>query len=165
MLFAGSNDGVYSLNDIKDSGKTTVEQALDTSAVRRLLQLDGFDGLFAATASGLYHSPDGDKWSDLGIPRENVYAVAGRAGRILYAGTRPAHIYTARVDNRGLHDEREWEELDEFQEQPSRDEWRLPRHEDLAQVRDVHVPADVSNRIVAGVEVGGVHVSNDRGSS
>ena len=59
----------------------------------------------------------------------------------------------------------EWNELDEFQELPSREEWRLPRHDDLAQVRDIHDDPIDSDRIVAGVEVGGVHVSTDDGQT
>lgn len=48
---------------------------------------------------------------------------------------------------------------------PSREEWRLPRNENLAQVRDVHVPDQHLERVVAGVEVGGVHLSDDGGET
>ncbi|ERG88360.1 MAG: hypothetical protein J07HX5_00504 [halophilic archaeon J07HX5] len=144
---------------------------LATGRVMRLERFDGVDGLFAATQTGLYRRTAGD-WTDLSVPREQVYAVgAAQTGR-LFAGTRPAAVYTtpsAAAPN--------WQECAGFQELPSREEWRLPRHEQLAQVRDIHVVADPDAaaganasgdadeqlRVVAGVEVGGVHHSADRG--
>ena len=100
----------------------------------------------------------GYRWSPLLLRR----APDGR----LYAGTRPAHVYLARPSGEGdLSGRVEWRELDGFQALPSRDEWRLPRHDDLAQVRDLFVHPAAPERVVAGVEVGGVHVSRDCGET
>jgi len=128
--------------------------------------------VLAATKTGLGYSPDGETWSDLGVPTENVYSVGASAdGDRLYAGTRPARVYVAGVADIGESgdgfdpDAVEWRECDDFQELPSRDEWRLPRHENLAQVRDVHADPAANDRVVAGVEVGGVHVSDDLGET
>ncbi|MFT4882560.1 MAG: hypothetical protein ACI8U4_000054 [Natronomonas sp.] len=168
MLLAGTADGLYRITGLDDMGETTTEVALDAGAVMRIRSFDAFEGVFAATETGLYYAADGAEngWTNLGVPREKVYAVgAGPDGR-LYAGTRPAHLYVAETaDRTGLDDELEWRELDAFQDLPSRDDWRLPRHENLAQVRDVHVPSGASERVVAGVEVGGVHVSDDGGET
>jgi len=152
-MYVGSDDGVYGVPP--DGGEP--RHVLDSGRVMRLRQFDGVEGTFAATTTGLYRRT-GDGWQELGVPRERVYAVgAGPEGR-LFAGTRPAAVFTAPFPDGG------WRELDGFQDLPSRDEWRLPRHEDLAQVRDVHVdPGDA--RVVAGVEVGGVHVSDDGGET
>jgi len=166
MLIVGTEDGIYRITDIDGAGDATVEPVLDAGPVARVRQFAGVDGVIAATGTGLYHSADGEEWTDLAVPRETVYAVgAGPEGR-LYAGTRPAHLYATRADDGGLPASGDaWTELDEFQALPSREEWRLPRHENLAQVRDVHVPAGASDRVVAGVEVGGVHVSEDGGET
>jgi len=129
---------------------------LDSGRVMRLRRFDGVEGTFAATRTGLYRRT-ADGWRDLGVPRERVYAVGAGDGR-LFAGTRPAAVYRAASPA-----DPEWHELDGFQTLPSREEWRLPRHEDLAQVRDVHV--DPGGRVVAGVEVGGVHVGEDGGET
>ncbi len=160
MLFVGSDDGVYHLDP--DSSDEPARQVLDSGRVMRLRTFDPVPGLFAATRTGLYHTTDGTAWTDLGVPTEQVYAV-GAGAKKLYAGTRPAAVYAAGYrDGTGV-DSLAWRELDGFQELPSRSEWRLPRHENLAQVRDVHAPA--TDRLVVGVEVGGVHHSTDGGDT
>lgn len=131
--------------------------------IRRFERGDGPEGLLAATETGLYHSPDGETWTDLGVSREKVYAVGGDGEGTLYAGTRPAPLYAGDAGVGDTIEGLDWRELEGFQELPSRGEWRLPRHENLAQVRDVRVDPAGSARIVAGVEVGGVHVSEDGG--
>jgi hypothetical protein len=193
MLLVGSDDGVYrfpddvldggdagSGDDPASSGRTEsggdadsggdAEQLLDSDAVMRLRTLDGIDGVFAATSTGLYHSPTGEDWTDLGVPTESVYAVGASVdGDRLYAGTRPARVYTASValdDDDVLDPESvEWRECEGFQDLPSRDDWRLPRHEGLAQVRDVKGRPGDPDGVVAAVEVGGVHLSADRGET
>ncbi len=97
-----------------------------------------------------------------------MYTVAATpSGNRLFVGTRPAHVYTATINGDESKGGLEWTECEGLQTLPSREEWRLPRHEDLAQVRDVHVDTGASDpaqiRVVAGIEVGGVHVSNDGG--
>ncbi len=165
MLLIGSDDGVYRVTGL-DGADPDATRVHETGRVRRVRKCEGLAGVFAATETGLYHSLDGETWRSLDGPRENVYAVgASPDGDRLYAGTRPAHLYVARPGGGEPGEDLTWEELDGFQELPSRDEWRLPRHENLAQVRDVHVHPGVPDRVVAGVEVGGVHVSEDRGET
>ncbi len=165
MLLIGSDDGVYRMTDL-DESDPSVTRVHETGRVRRVREFDGLAGVFAATETGLYHSLEGETWTHLDGPRENVYAVgASPDGDRLYAGTRPAHLYVARPGGGEPGEDLTWEELDGFQELPSRDEWRLPRHENLAQVRDVHVHPAAPDRVVAGVEVGGVHVSEDGGET
>lgn len=166
MLLAGSEHGLYRITGLDRSADWTAEPALDCGAVMRIRRFergDGPVGVLAATETGLYQSPDGETWTDLGVPREQVYAVGGDGEGTIYAGTRPAHLYAADANEGDAVEGLDWRALEGFQELPSRDEWRLPRHEDLAQVRDVHVDPAGSDRIVAGVEVGGVHVSDDAG--
>jgi hypothetical protein len=165
MLIAGTDDGVYRLDGI-DEEDTTVRKVLDATGVMRLRTFDAFDGVFAATAGGLFHSPDGESWTDLSVPETAVYTVAAGPNGRLYAGTRPAHVYVADdVDDDALREGPDWRELDGFQDLPSRSEWQLPRHDDLAQVRDLYAPVDEPGRVVAGVEVGGVHLSDDGGET
>lgn len=160
MLLAGSDDGVYWVSGFDEPTVAEATKTLASGRVMRLRQFEGVDGVFAATKTGLYRSWDGTQWTELGVPREKVYAVsAGPSGERLYVGTRPAHIYvTESIGNNATTADIEWAEIDGFQELPSREEWRLPRHENLAQVRDIRVDLAESNRIVAGVEVGGVHI-------
>ncbi|WP_158059263.1 WD40/YVTN/BNR-like repeat-containing protein [Halorussus halophilus] len=167
MLVAGSDDGVYQLRGVLESGKTTAEKVLDAGRVMRVRQFDAVDGLFVTSETGLYHSHHGDEWTNLAVPEEHVYAVAvDPTGERVYAGTRPAHLYvsdTVQPVGGAVGDDAEWRELESFQALPSRDEWRLPRHENLAQVRSLCTHPDAPDRVVAGVEVGGVHLSDDGG--
>ncbi|WP_436929227.1 WD40/YVTN/BNR-like repeat-containing protein [Halosimplex halobium] len=187
MLLAGSDDGVYRFSDLDGPADRTAERTLASGRVMRLRTFDGLDGgfarersetssdssdgAFAATTTGLFHSPDGETWVDLGVPTEAVYSVGALPGGRLYAGTRPARVYAGEFEgvDAGESDDGgpavEWRECEGFQRLPSREEWRLPRHDDLAQVRDLHHdPAD-PDRLVAGVEVGGVHGSDDGGET
>lgn len=168
MLIAGSDDGLYRISDDAGDDDPIADEVLDPGRVRRVRQFDALDGVFAATTTGLYHSPDGEHWTDLGVPETQVYAVGAHPdGERLYAGTRPARIFATTDDasEAANGDPPEWRELEGFLDLPSREEWRLPRHENLAQVRDVCTTTGEPDRVVAGVEVGGVHVSEDSGES
>lgn len=154
-LLIGTDDGV-----VRSAAGTLdeTERVLDADDALRVRTFDGI--AFAATRSGLYRSTDGDSWTDLGVPREEVFSVvASPDGERLYAGTHPAHLYVSTDDGAT------WRELDGFQELPSRDEWHTPRHRNEAHLRSLGVHPDAPDRLVAGVEVGGVHVSEDRGKS
>jgi photosystem II stability/assembly factor-like uncharacterized protein len=174
MFIVGSDDGAYRLSGFPD--ETTAERVLESDRVYRLHTFDALPGVFAAAKSGLYHSLDGETWTDLGVPEESVYSVgASPGGERLYVGTRPAAVYASESVPEALRADRvsgaadstglDWRELDGFQDLPSREDWRLPRHENLAQVRDVHVHPGAPDRVVAGVEVGGVHASEDGGDT
>jgi hypothetical protein len=155
-MYVGSDDGIYTLPP--DGGKP--RRVLETGRVMRLRRFECLTGVFAATETGLYRQT-ADGWRNLGVPREQVYAVGATSNRLI-AGTRPAALFSA--DPAAL----EWQDLTGFQQLPSRPQWRLPRHENLAQVRDVHIdPAGPHgpDRVVAAVEVGGVHVSEDGGET
>lgn len=171
MLVAGTGDGAYHVTDIEDAtavGDTTVRKTFDVARAERIRRFEAVQGLFAATGRGLYHSPDGYEWTDLGVPVEAVWAVVvAPTGDRLYAGTRPTHVYVASLPDDGLFhaDALEWRELEEFRRLPGRDDWGVPRHDNLAQVRSLGMHPDAPERLVAGVEPGGVHVSDDGGST
>ncbi len=158
MLLIGTYDGVYRTDGPRFD---SAERVLDSGRVMRVRQFEEWDGVFATTKSGLYRSTDGgDSWTNLEVPREEVYSVLGDpAGERLYAGTHPAHLYVSEDDGQT------WQELSGFQDLPSRDQWHTPRHRDEAHVRSLGAHPDAARRVVAGVEVGGVHVSEDRGET
>jgi len=163
MLIVGSDDGVYRFGDI-DGGAGEPRKVLDSGRVMRLRTFEAVVGAFAATRTGLYHTRDGETWTELGVPRDQVYAVgASPAGDRLYVGTRPAAVYVTDVGDGPRAEDPGWRELAALQTLPSRESWRLPRHEDIAQVRDVH--ALDAGRVVVGVEVGGVHLGHDGGAT
>jgi photosystem II stability/assembly factor-like uncharacterized protein len=156
-LVIGTREGVFRSvkGDLEDTDR--VLDAGDTLRVRAFSN----HGVFAATRVGLFRSTDrGSTWKDLGVPREEVFSVvASPDGESLFAGTHPAHLY------RSSDDGESWAELAGFQDLPSRGEWYTPRHRDEAHVRSLGVHPDAPDRVVAGVEVGGVHVSEDGGET
>ncbi|NHN58022.1 MULTISPECIES: WD40 repeat domain-containing protein [Halorussus] len=166
MLVAGSTDGIYRIDDILESEETTAEKVRDADDVFRVRQFDGLEGLFAAAASGLYHSLDGTEWRALPVPAEQVYAVAaGPSGDRLYAGTRPADLYAADTGAGAPTDGRAWEPVTGFRDLRERSDWGIPRHDGVSQVRSLRTHPDAPDRLVAGIEVGGVFVSDDAGST
>lgn len=167
MLLAGTADGVYRISGPNTGETFESEQVLETDRAMRIRTFASVAGAFAATKSGLYHSLDGTEWVDLGVPREEVYSVAASpSGERLYAGTHPAHVYVTTSFSSDSEDRQcEWEELTGFQELPSRSEWHTPRHRNEAHVRGLETHSEEPERLIAGVEVGGVHVSDDRGAT
>lgn len=156
-VLVATQEGVYrsQSGDLDD-----VELVLDSGATLSLHSFPGH-GSFAASKTGLYRSIDsGITWTRLDVPRTEVYAVAvSPDGTRLYAGTHPAHLYVS--TDRGAT----WAELDGFRELPSRDRWHTPRHRNASHVRSLGVHPDAPDRVIAGVEVGGVHVSDDSGET
>nr|WP_245698686.1 glycosyl hydrolase [Halopelagius longus] len=127
----------------------------------RVRRFEWADGVFACSNTGLYHSTDGgETWSQQGVPETEVYSVlVGPDGERIYAGTHPAHLYVSEDGGDS------WNELEGFQALPSREEWYTPRHRNEAHIRSLGAHPDVPDRVIAGVEVGGVHVSGDRGET
>jgi photosystem II stability/assembly factor-like uncharacterized protein len=157
-VLIGTRDGVFRAAGPPANDPSKV---LDSGNTLRVRSFPACEGVFAATKTGLYRSRDSGKtWDDLEVPREEMYSVvASPDGGRLYAGTHPAHLYVS-TDDGG-----KWTELEGFQDLPSRNEWHTPRHRNEAHVRSLCVHPDVPDRLVAGVEVGGVHCSEDRGET
>lgn len=157
-LLLGTEDGVYRASGIQFDDAARV---LDAGRVMRVRQFEESDRVYACTRVGLHRSTDGgETWSGLGVPREEVYSVrVSPDGERLYAGTHPAHLYMSEDDGDS------WHELEGFQELPSRGEWYTPRHRNEAHIRSLDTHPDAPSRVIAGVEVGGVHVSDDAGET
>lgn len=166
MLYAGSDDGIYRLPKIGSAADQAPEKVLDAERVFRLRQFDGVDGLFATAESGLYLSHDGTEWRAVAHPAAKVYAVAASpSGDRLITGTRPVRVYVADADEGVPGDADAWTEQPGLREVGQRLDWGLERHDGVAQVRSLRTHPEAPDRLVAGVEVGGIHVSDDGGAS
>jgi photosystem II stability/assembly factor-like uncharacterized protein len=157
-LLIGTREGVFRASGMD---LNEIEQVLDAGATRRVRTFVPHEEVFAATKTGLYRSEDdGITWENLDVPREEVFSVVvSPDGERLYAGTHPAYLYVSTDDGET------WDELDGVQDLPSRNEWHTPRHRNEAHVRSLGVHPDAPERVIAGVEVGGVHISDDRGKT
>lgn len=157
-LLLGTREGVYHVGDLA-AADPTVEQVLDVGAKVYGLAAAG-DATFAATAAGLYRSTTLDDWQRLALPdgRDFVTAVCGSPdGERCYAGTLPAACYVS--DDGG----ESWRETSGFQAIASRDKWWNPDVTPHLRTFATHPAAP--DRLVAGIDGGGVHVSEDRGET
>jgi hypothetical protein len=150
-IVAGTGSSVFHARERPYEQVLEAERALRVRSTRH--------GLYAASQSGLYRSTDGRDWGRVDTPRDEVYSVElSPTTDRLYVGTRPAHTYAS--DDGGTT----WTELEGFQDLPSRPTWHTPRHRDSAHVRGLVIHPDAPERLIASVEVGGVHVSDDGGA-
>lgn len=154
MIVIGASDGVYRADDLPFEHATKV---LDAGRVQEVGVFEHVDGAFAASETGLYRSHDlGESWTNLDVPIESVWSVAA-TGSALYAGTTPARLY------RSTDGGTSWEEVTSLREQPSRERWTAPIGE--SRLRTLGTHPDAPGLLVAGVEVGGLHVSRDDGET
>jgi photosystem II stability/assembly factor-like uncharacterized protein len=154
-LFVGSVDGVWRIDERDARAERVLAAGAGPLTVWRLKRAGG--AIHAATDVGLFRSSDGGHtWDNLDVPTAPVFSVAiSPTGRV-YAGTHPPRLYVSTAG--------EWTECDALQDQPSRPDWDSPVHEQ-GQVRHLDVPPERPARVVAGVERGGVHVSDSRGET
>lgn len=154
MLLIGTKEGIFLTpeDEIESADRT-----LESERVNRIRTFG--DAVFAATGSGLFRSEDGaTTWRDLDVPQREVFAVLeSPGGESLYVGTHPAHLFVSTDGGES------WRERTGLREVPSYDTWRTPRHRDEGRIDSLGAHPDAPDRLVAGVEVGGVLVSDDHG--
>lgn len=151
-IVLGTNDGVYRCSQPGDEPK----QVLDAGRSLQVRRLGG--NAYAATDDGLSRTADGRDWTDLGVPEDAVTSVARSADRILYAGTRPAHVHVSEDGGES------WTRSESFTALPGREDW-VNLGSVGPQVRALAVHPDAPARLVVGVEAAGVYVSPDRGDT
>jgi hypothetical protein len=101
----------------------------------------------------------GDTWEPLELPEPGVSAVAiGAADGALYAGTEPSRVFVARDGGPFL-------ELEALQDIPSRGEWSYPPRPWTHHVRWIAPDPHRAERLLVGIELGGVMYSDDGGAT
>jgi len=163
MLAIGTHDGLYTTESVPFERPDPV---WDAGTVHAVEAVEGV-GLLAATDEGLVHSRDGGRWTDLAVPEDPVVSVAvGSDGEYCYAGTYPAQVYRLSVPDWRAPERGTWTECESFRRLSTRERVvdRSPRAAGL-QVRTLATHPDAPDRVVAGLEVGGVCVSDDAGQT
>lgn len=117
---------------------------------------------------GLYASADGgETWraAEHGLADRRVLALAvSRAHRVdgtsvVYAGTEPSNLYRSEDAGRG------WQRLDALRDIPSAPRWSFPGRPWTHHVRTIALHPDDPDRLLVGIELGGVMRSVDGGAS
>ena len=110
---------------------------------------------------GLMQSRDGGRsWKALGFPERDVFSVAvSAADGAVYAGTEPSRLFRSR-DGGGS-----FEELTALREIPSAPRWSFPPRPWTSHVRWIAPDPHDGDRILVGIELGGVMMSRDGGAT
>jgi photosystem II stability/assembly factor-like uncharacterized protein len=106
----------------------------------------------------LFVSDDGGaRWRAAELPEPHVFSVAFD-GDSAYAGTEPSHLFMAREGQA-------WSELQALQDIPSREHWSFPPRPWTHHVRWIAPDPHRSQRLLVGIELGGLMYSDDGGES
>jgi photosystem II stability/assembly factor-like uncharacterized protein len=167
-LLMGTDHGLYRADEIPFESDDT-EQVLDCGRVTMMTHFEHADGVFIATEDGAYRSLDsGNSWNRLEVPKGDRYWVEGDAtvwsllvtsDGVFYAGTDEPALYRSFDEGESWHELRGFKDLDSIMHWESPDDPSSPRVRSLASV------PQKPDRLIAGVEVGGVHISDDGGET
>jgi photosystem II stability/assembly factor-like uncharacterized protein len=116
--------------------------------------------LVGTLGGGVLASADrGATWERVELPEADVLSVAiGAADGALYAGTEPSRVFVAR-------DGGAWKELEALQDIPSKPRWSFPPRPWTHHVRWIAPDPHCAERLLVGIELGGVMVSEDGGAT
>jgi photosystem II stability/assembly factor-like uncharacterized protein len=120
------------------------------------------DAVLAGTLGGggvLASADAGATWERIELPEADVLSVAiGAADGALYAGTEPSRVFVAR-------DGGAWSELEALQDIPSKPRWSFPPRPWTHHVRWIAPDPHRAERLLVGIELGGVMASEDGGAT
>jgi photosystem II stability/assembly factor-like uncharacterized protein len=160
-ILVGTVDGVALLRK-SERGWAVAHRALQGVFVSGVTALE--DGtLFASTRGvGVARSEDGGlkwQWVNEGLAHHEFWST--RAGRLhgreaVFAGALPAHLYVS--ENKGAS----WRELTAFRKAKSVSKWTFPPPPRIGHIKDIVLDG---NRLLVGVEIGSLQVSDDFGES
>jgi photosystem II stability/assembly factor-like uncharacterized protein len=142
----------------RDGGRWTAEPVLEVGAY--CVAADRGRVLVGTAGDGAFLSGDGGAtWEPVELPEPAVFSVAiGAADGALYAGTEPSRLFVAR-------DGAPWAELETLQDIPSRERWSFPPRPWTHHVRWIAPDPHRAERLLVGIELGGVMSSEDGGAT
>jgi hypothetical protein len=157
-VFICSRDDVLTRLDC-DGASSEPHRVLQDVPVR-CVAADRDRVIIGTQGAGVLLSGDGgQRWERMELPERDVLSVAiGPADGTLYAGTEPSRLFVRR-------DGAEWTELEALQDIPSRDRWSYPPRPWTHHVRWIAPDPHRRERLLVGIELGGVMLSEDGGDS
>jgi hypothetical protein len=143
----------------RDEGSWAATTALEGRGVQ-CAAARGERVLVGTRGHGLFVSDDaGKSWDQVELSEPDVFSVAiGAADGALYAGTEPSRLFVA--GNGGA-----WTELEALQDIPSRSQWSFPPRPWTHHVRWIAPDPHHPERLLVGIELGGVMYTEDGGAS
>ena len=155
-LLVCTRDGLVRLDDTGSSWESVA--LLEGTPARCVAS--GRERLLVGTRDGaLLSTDDGASWRRGDLPETDVYSVAIGAGDgTLFAGTEPSRLFRSRDGVR-------WDELEALQAIPSRERWSYPPRPWTSHVRWIAPDPHRPERLLVGIELGGLMYSDDGGES
>ena len=160
-LYAATGNSIARL-DAADGGWTVAATLAGSGAQCLAADPADADTVYAGLRDGgVRRTADGgESWRDCGLPAAAVFSLAvSAADGAVYAGTEPSALY--RSDDDG----RTWRELEGLLELPSRPTWSFPPRPWTSHVRWIAPSPHDSDLLLAGIELGGLMRSIDRGAT
>jgi hypothetical protein len=156
-VFACTREGLVVLR--RDGRAWGAETAL-AGAGTQCVAAAGGRVLVGTRGRGAWLSGDGGAtWEQLELPEHDVFSVAiSAADGALYAGTEPSRLFVARSGE-------PWAELHALQDIPSRGRWSYPPRPWTHHVRWIAPDPHHAERLLVGIELGGVMYSDDGGAT
>jgi hypothetical protein len=139
-----------------DGGETMALEGVGAQCVA----VRGERVLVGTRERGALRSDDGGaRWERIELPEAGVFSVAiSAADGALYAGTEPSRLFVSREGG-------PWSELEALQDIPSRGTWSFPPRPWTHHVRWIAPDPHHAERLLVGIELGGVMFSEDCGAS
>jgi len=161
VLLAATSDGVariagsgdaFSVETVLDGGRGQCIAADPNDAQRVFVGSHG---------RGLWRSADGGaSFEDARLPQDDVFSVAvSPADGTVYAGCEPSMLFRSRDGGTT------WEELSSMREIPSAPTWSFPPRPWTSHVRWIAPSPHDADRLLVGIELGGVMLSEDGGET
>jgi photosystem II stability/assembly factor-like uncharacterized protein len=167
-LLIGTDDGLYRTESVPFE-RDEAEAVLDCGMVTMIKNPDHTDGVFISSTTGAFRSVDGGtEWEDLDVPlgsrfwhagESQVWAIHPTADGTLYAGTNDPYLY------RSVDDGETWLEMKGFRDIESYGHWESPIDPHYARLRSLENVPGRPEQLIAGIEAGGIHRSNDGGQT
>ena len=159
VLLAATSDGVARITESGDAW--SVEAVLDEGR-GQCIALDPGDPrrVFAGShGRGVWRSGDGGaSFEDAGLPAHDVFSIAvSPVDGTVYAGCEPSMLFRSGDGGQS------WEELSSLREIPSATTWSFPPRPWTSHVRWIAPSPHDADRLLVGIELGGVMLSEDGG--
>jgi photosystem II stability/assembly factor-like uncharacterized protein len=161
VLLATTDDGAVR---IEATGESWSVEPLPERGGAASIAVDPRDPLRIYAGSrggGLWRSGDGGaSFEDARLPADDVYSVAvSPVNGAVYAGCEPSMLFRSRDGGAS------WEELSALREIPSAPTWSFPPRPWTSHVRWIAPSPHDADRLLVGIELGGVMLSEDGGAT